>query len=186
MMMCNCRRVLFFGSALRHDAQLKDDPTMDPRNMKQFYNAAHIMKKEQFPEDQLALMDYHAMMFPKLMPDYRTIDGKKYALCVLPQMDAHLNAVLKSASQLVLNYDTTYDCGNFLVSILSFRHPWFEEEPIIPVSVLIHETRLEVGHRMMFENRRRSLRALNQDKSVIIVDREASCKSTLADVLPRL
>jgi len=39
----------------------------------------------------------------------------------------------------LLSYDTTFQLGDFYVSVLCFRHTLFKEAPVIPAAFLVHE-----------------------------------------------
>ena len=166
------------------EAKVKGNPALAPRNVPQVQNAKARRKKLEFPEDQRTLLAYHAIVHPQTLPDCRTYHGKTYAVCCLPQMDQHVKQVFQICGNLTLNYDTTYQCGPFYVSILSFRHPLFDEEPVIPMTVLVHEGKGEVGHAMLFQNRKISLPQLDDHRTVFISDREASFKTVRGIFFP--
>ena len=167
------------------EAIAANDPNRAPRNKFQVNNEKARLKRLQFPEDQRSLLEYHAIVFPETLPDCRTYRGRKYAVCCLPQMDQHLKEVMKHSGGVTLNYDTTFNCGKFYVSILSFRHPFFEEEPVIPLAILFHETKKEVGHSMLFSNRKIAIPGLNSEKTVFISDRERSFKNVRSCFFPK-
>ena len=170
---------------MQAEAKAKGDPARAPRNIQQIRNAKARLKKLEFPEDQRALLEYHAIVHPQTLPDCRTYAGKKYAVCCLPEMDAHLKEVLKICGGVTLNYDTTFNVGKFYVSILTFRHPLFEEEPVIPLCFLFHEGKEEVGHSMLFKNRKITMPSLDQQQTVFISDREKSFKNVRARFFPK-
>ena len=160
--------------------QVQGDPSRAPRNPEQIRNAMAKQKRLEFPEDQRALLEYHAILYPKTLPDCRTYGGKKYAVCCLPQMDAHLKQMVKMCGSVTLHYDTTFDCGTFYVSVLAFRHPMLEEEPVIPLCFLFHEGKKELGHSMLFKNRKIAIPSLDNKKTIFISDREKSFKNVRA------
>ena len=159
------------------EASVKGNPLLAPRNVYQVKNVKAALKRLEYPEDQRALLEYHAMIHPKTLPDCRTYAGKKYAVCVLPQMAEHVKQVVRACGSITLNYDTTFDCGQFYLSILTFRHPLFEEEPVIPLILLFHEGKEAIGHSMLFEYLKMAIPTLDNQRTVFISDREASFKT---------
>ena len=140
--------------SLNAKAKVDGDPSRAPRNAEQVRNAKARLKRLELPEDQRALLEYHAIVHPETLPDCRTYGGKKYAVCCLPQMDEHLKQIKKICGNVTFNYDTTFVCGQFYVSVLTFRHSILEQEPVIPLCFLFHEGKQEFGHSMLFKNRK--------------------------------
>ena len=50
-----------------------------------------------------------------------------------------------------LSYDTTFDMGDFYLSVLTFRQTEFKETPVVPLLFMIHERRLESVHDFFFK-----------------------------------
>ena len=50
-----------------------------------------------------------------------------------------LKELLNEADRVILSYDTTFQLGDFYVSLLIFRHIIFKERPCIPAMFLLHE-----------------------------------------------
>ena len=66
-------------------------------------------------------------------------------VCALPALLNETNRVLqlKSSSSQLLSYDTTFQLGNFYVSVLLFGHPQFAGAPVIPACFLVHEHKFQ-------------------------------------------
>ena len=47
--------------------------------------------------------------------------------------------LLDSPGAQFLSYDTTFQLGDFYVSVLSFKHVLFKENPVIPVAFMFHK-----------------------------------------------
>lgn len=56
----------------------------------------------------------------------------------------------KDLPPMYLCYDTTYELGDFYVSVLTFRLTEFEETPIIPLMYMIHHRKWEFVHEFFF------------------------------------
>jgi len=157
---------------------------MQPRDIKQIYNVQAKLKREKFGEDQRVLLEHHALLFPEFMPEKLVHHGKLFTMCCLTHMDVHLASLIPLSNPVVLNYDTTFNCGSFYVSILSFRHPLFDEEPVIPVGFLFHESKQFEAHDLFFRNRATTIPGLNSKDCIIISDREESFKKARIAHLP--
>ena len=63
-------------------------------------------------------------------------------------------------AQLLLHYDTTYEYGNYFISILSYRHPFLQrtdskpgylsDKPIVPIFYCMHEKKFQDIHKWLF------------------------------------
>jgi len=49
-----------------------------------------------------------------------------------------------------LSYDTTFEMGDFYVSVLTYRQTEFEEMPVIPLMFMLHMDRLQSTHEFFF------------------------------------
>ena len=54
--------------------------------------------------------------------------------------------LLDSPGAQLLSYDTTFQLGDFYVSVLSFKHVLFKENPVIPVAFMFHERKFQTVH----------------------------------------
>ena len=86
-----------------------------------------------------------------------------------------------------LSYDTTFDTGDFYLSILTYRHVEFEEYPVFPLMYMIHERRLESTHDFFFQ---RLVSVLGKVKlsteTVIVSDEEKGIINAIRKNLPNL
>ena len=80
-------------------------------------------------------------------------------------------------------YDTTFNCGDFYVSTLLFRHIRFAENPIIPLFVMIHDQKVEVVHANFFKIAASKLQASKSD-IILITDREAAIEKAAEKEYP--
>jgi hypothetical protein len=72
-------------------------------------------------------------------------------------------------STMCLSYDTTFEMGDFYVSVLTYWHNEFEETPVIPLMFMIHMERIEYVHSFFFsrvERRNSSLKLQNPSESL--------------------
>ena len=101
------------------------------------------------------------------MPNYiHTIRTHPDLVCVcgqrqlLDELDRVL--LLKSPSAQLLSYDTTFELGDFYVSVLCFRHTLFKESPVIPAAFLVHERKFEEHHKEFIYVCTKFVRSLNK------------------------
>ncbi len=58
--------------------------------------------------------------------------------------------VREDLSPQFLTYDTTYEMGDYNLSVFTFRQTEFEEAPVIPLMFMIHEQKVESAHNFFF------------------------------------
>ena len=101
-----------------------------------------------------------------------------------------INFVTKLINQnniehVIFSYDTTYQIGDFYCSVLVMKVPCFVEEPVIPVSFVLHDRRFCEVHNMFFSYLRKLIPKLNSERCVdFIIDREKALLNALRTILP--
>ena len=68
-----------------------------------------------------------------------------------------------------LSYDTTFEMGDFYVSVLTYRQTEFEEMPVIPLIFMLHMDRLQTIHEFFFSRVAELIPQIAESKNVIIV-----------------
>lgn len=68
-----------------------------------------------------------------------------------------------------LTYNTTFDLGDFHLSVLTLRHTAFKEKPVIPLAFMLHEQRIQVVHEFFFRRLKTELPQLNLSKRAFIL-----------------
>ena len=89
-----------------------------------------------------------------------------------------------------LSYDTTFNMGDFYLSVLVYRETEFESTPVIPLLYLIHERKWESVHDFFFKRLTELVPELNSQKRILIATDEekaivAAAKKHLPDI-PRV
>ena len=130
-----------------------------------------------------ALFNLYQLSFQLSFPNRRG-DSKDFIsyISIHPRILVHLlpHPVLESLGQLVkiqnkptlLHYDTAFNVGDYYVSILSFRHSLFLEEPIIPCGFLLHSRRYQSDHKDFIEAITAIVRSLQAKRVNLVSDRE--------------
>lgn len=94
----------------------------------------------------------------------------------------------KDLRAMILSYDTTFDLGDFYVSILTFRQTEFEEEPVIPLLYLIHERKWKSVHKKLFKKLVKLapelIAACKDEKVAIVTDEEKAIVNAIKTHLP--
>ena len=92
-------------------------------------------------------------------------------------------------AETVLSYDTTFNLGNFYVSVLSFRHTMLTNSKhntsfTIPVAFMIHDRKKTKMHSKFFECLAENIDQLSKKTVSIIVDREVGIIAGIKKQLP--
>ena len=101
--------------------------------------------------------------------------------CCLQETVKEFQSVTKTARQPpYLVYDTTFNCGDFYVSILAFRHTAFKNAPTIPMACLIHDRKKGGAHDSFFRLFTERNPFLNNDGIIIVTDRESAFSNSIS------
>ncbi|KAL1448691.1 hypothetical protein WDU94_009841 [Cyamophila willieti] len=74
-------------------------------------------------------------------------------------------------SSVVLYYDTTFELGDFFLSVLSYKHHFFSNAPTVPLVYMLHDRKLEEVHTHFFTTLCNKFACFNS-KLNIVTDRE--------------
>ena len=128
-------------------------PVLQARNSQQVENIRNKKLKEQrISHDSLYNLHEIALDMPEFVhkietyPDTLCVCGHK---AILDEFDKVL--LLHSPSPQLMSYDTTFQLGDFYVSVFTFRHTLFKESPVIPATFLIHERKFQYCHEQLFQ-----------------------------------
>ena len=121
---------------------------MKPRNSKQIANLQQNERsKSRLTHD--ALYNLHELAYDlrpfvvliKTFPDVLIVCGHG-------SLAEELDGLLQAESEVpqLLSYDTTFQLGDFYLSVFLFRHTTFSSSPVIPCFFLIHERKFQSCH----------------------------------------
>ena len=117
-----------------------------------------------------------------MYPDVIYVYGHRSILDVLDRL-----LLMNSTSPQPLSYDTTFQLGDFYVSMLSFRHILFKEaEPVLLACFLIHERMFQACHDQCFETCCKLIPSLHKCKKPTVIDEEHAFVNTVKSYLPPL
>ena len=92
----------------------------------------------------------------------------------------------KTDETVPLFYDTTFNLGDFYVSTLSFQHYLFENAPVIPLGIMIHERKFQKHHEVFLEAVKEKVPLLGTKNLAIVTDRETGIINAIKKVFPNL
>ena len=161
---------------------------LNARDKKQVKNMATAQRnKYRVSHDEIfgsLQIVHHVNDFVKLLsiyPDIRVVLGSK-------DIFSELNRVLavKSDEPALLSYDTTFNVGDFFVSVLVFRHVLFQNGVTIPAAFLIHDRKNQQTHDDFFRIIAEAVPNLKKGSHVIVTDREKVFTNAINKYLPNI
>nr|XP_047135375.1 uncharacterized protein LOC124805788 [Hydra vulgaris] len=85
--------------------------------------------------------------------------------------------------QIFFSYDTTFNLGDFYLSILVAQMSCFNENPCMPIAFVLHDRKLDNVHKHFFKTFKSKLPIFNQ--VVIVTDGESGMSKAIKKVLPK-
>ena len=159
---------------------------LQPRNTRQVKNIRSALQRQQRLSHD-GLYNLHELAFD--LPDFfHTIRTHPDLVCIcgnkqlLNELDRVL--ILKSGGHQLLSYDTTFQLGDFYVSVLSFRHTIFQEDPVIPAAFLLHERKHALYHIEFFDVCCKLIPALKTTQKPIVTDEEQAYVKAISKCMP--
>lgn len=158
------------------------------RNLNQVKMAAkHMKAKRRILHDQL---------YNSLQLAYQ-IDGFVHGITVFPDLAIvfgsteiiqEVNKLLKVKSDepVLLSYDTTFELGDFYLSILVAKHILFRGGKTVPVAFMIHDRKSQHLHDSFWRKIKSLMPNIVDGRHVLVVDREIAFQNAVSDVLPNL
>ena len=83
-----------------------------------------------------------------------------------------------------MSYDTTFQLGDFYVSVLTFRHTLFKESPVIPAVFMLREQQFQQCHEQLLQETLMHVPALNRTKHPLVLDEEKGIVNAVTGKLP--
>jgi hypothetical protein len=103
-----------------------------------------------------------------------------------PEVTSELNKVLmvKSDATALLSYGTTFNIGDFYVSILVFRNVLFQGGVTIPTAFIIHDRKCSDVLDRFWRKLIQLVPNLKKNCPVIVTDRESALNNAINSYLP--
>ena len=121
--------------------------------------------------------------FEDLMNDLQLVPNVAAVFCNKKLLN-HVKELTKLQNGAILSYDTTYDTGDFYLSILICRHRGFIGEPEIPIGYLVHRKRDTESHELFFRRIKALFPCIYSANIIIVTDREMGIKNAISSTLP--
>ena len=159
-----------------------------PKNRKQVENAVQTQKnKNKISHDAIYNANWIAHELHDFIYEIRTFPELVFFMAH-PDIISDFNKLLmmKSNEQLYCVYDTTFQLGDFYITVVCFRHILFENNPFIPLAFLLHGKKLQFNHEDFITSLSRRIPNLKKSNIPIIVDREKGITNAFEAVLPNI
>ncbi|CAF0875081.1 unnamed protein product [Didymodactylos carnosus] len=157
-----------------------------PRNVAQCqYRRQKYSKSQKITNNEINNM---ILLSFELHGFYKLLQLQPEILIVLmhDQMKQHFSNLLTATKKTIpLYYDTTFSLGEIYVSVLGFRHVMFSVEPMLPLAILMHDTKRESAHERFVQILHVHLPKLHE-KCVLITDCEPAQKIALRTYYPTM
>lgn len=92
--------------------------------------------------------------------------------------------MIKSDDPTLLSYDTTFNIGDFYVSVLVFKHVLFQGGVTIPAAFIIHDRKCSDVHDRFWSKLIQLIPNLKKNCPVIVTDRESALNNAIMSNLP--
>jgi hypothetical protein len=94
-----------------------------------------------------------------------------------------LLSLVQHCSSVFLSYDTTFNLGDFYLSVLTLKLSVFNEDPIVPIAFVLHERKFQSVHSEFCELLSRRIKT--ERDVVLVTDGESAIVSAFKNSLPR-
>lgn len=151
----------------------EEDINFQPRNHRQLQYLKGSERK--FGPDPIIALHELAYMLPNFVWSIRTFPD----LVVCFGMPSMLE-LLADCSRLLLSYDTTFNLGDFYLSVLVAKLSTMIESPCLPVAFVLHERKFQSVHMEFCLSLRSRLKRLPQ--TFLVTDGEAGIVNSFKTV----
>ena len=176
-----------------HSASVPAEGVTNARNYNQVNNLrrAALNEKKLGPDSVMNLAEMAAVIEEGKFCQKLEIHPDLMCLFALPKLLDEFEKILKNIKEpILMHYDTTFNIGDFYVSMLVVRHPLLENTsnlctPAIPIAFLFHERKFTKTHKYFFEQLSESVPILKNTKNaVFITDREKAIIDAIKSSFP--
>ena len=165
--------------------------TAAPRNVEQVHNQKKLVRnKSRLSRDGLYNLHEFAYdsNFIHRIVTYPDLSITCYNKSIVNVFKGLLSSPTEPERPTVtLTYDTTFNLGDFYLSVLLFRETDFSPSPIIPLAYLLHERKLESTHNDFFRDIRLLCPQLDRATNVVMItNSEAAITNSISKNFPNL
>ncbi|CAF4416340.1 unnamed protein product, partial [Rotaria magnacalcarata] len=157
-----------------------------PRNAAQCqYRRQKYLKNQKITCDEiknLILLSYELNGFYKLLQ----LQPETSIVLMHDQMKQQFANLLTKTTEIIPPYyDTTFSLGEIYVSILGYRHAMLSEKSILPLAILMHDSKRELVHERFVQIINHELPDLHK-KSILVTDGENALKNAFRTHYPTM
>jgi hypothetical protein len=115
------------------------------QNMKQFLNKNERLSRDDVANIHIIHKELGFVHHITTAPDLLII---AYDKNLLEEMNNMLTVIKQPC---IATYDTTFNIGDFYMSVFLLRHGLLEQEPAVPLFYLFHDRKFEENHLALFK-----------------------------------
>ena len=119
-----------------------------------------------------------------------TVHPDLICMVALPEMLSEFTELLKlhKKKEIVLqcSYDTTFNLGDFYLSVLVFCHPLLKNNPVFPLAFVIHKRKFQKLHERFLDCLATQIPVLRTENIPIVLDRERGIRNAFEKVFPNV
>jgi len=155
-----------------------DEVQFQPRNKNQTYYYKSIANPDRkLGSDTMVTLHELAYSIPDFVWSVRTFPD----LIVCFGMPCLLN-IVQNCTSVLLSYDTTFNLGDFYLSVMVLKLSVFDEVPTIPIAFVLHDRKFQAVHSEFCEQL--SSRLKISSNVVLVTDGEAAIVSAFKKCYP--
>ena len=150
-------------------------PVLTPRDTNQvFHTRQRLHASQRLGNDEILntyLIAHQLVDFVKcidLYPEFVVV----FANDALVQEFASMMQTVGEGGNMYVGYDTTFNLGDFYVSIVTIRHFMFRSEPIVPVMFMLHSRKYREMHHKCWSFLFQALPQIKEFRLPVVTDRE--------------
>lgn len=160
-----------------------DSHQFQPRNGRQVqYYKSIAVPGRKIGADTIVTLHELAYAIPDYIWSIRTYPDLVVCFGLLPLVN-----LINSGMFTLLSYDTTFNLGDFYLSVLVLKLSAFKESPSIPVAFMIHDRKFTAVHTEFCEQLGLKLKSKSKSKSTdvtLVTDGEAAIVAAIKSCLP--
>lgn len=152
-----------------------------PRNGRQVqYYKSISAPNRKYGADMIVTLHELAYAIPEYIWSIRTYPDLVVCFGLRPLMD-----LINSSSSILWSYDTTFNLGDFYLSVMVVKLSDFMQSPTIPVAFVIHDRKFKSVHTEFCEQLKHRMKSFKAG-SILVTDGEEAIVGAFANAFPTL
>jgi hypothetical protein len=167
-----------FRELLAHSSN--DGHQFQPRNGRQIqYYKSIAAPERKIGADTIVTLHELAYAIPDYIWSIRTYPDLVVCFGLLPLVN-----LINSGLCTLLSYDTTFNLGDFYLSVLVLKLSAFKESPSIPAAFVVHDRKFKTVHIEFCEQLRMKMKSTSADITPV-TDGEAAIEAAFKQIFPQ-